>query len=1461
MAGFDEIKQAFGLDTARTEALNEEFVPDPNHDALTTQEQIATQQYQPNAQDLADIRRDKLSQILEQQKFAGQHRDYDIGSIKAKLQNKVQVSKQEALERLSIAKDNREKTAEQPVIPIMEFPPVKSIQRNNPFNVEKGDDWQGSVESDSDRFMAADTPLNGLRAGYINMLAKFKQGKTVRETIEALSPASDNNPTEKMIAEVVRMSGASEDSVIALDDHNTVKKIGQALLKFEAPGHTYSDELLDEAVNLAIQQKSTNVVGTGDIPQPNLDTFAEDFLGDIDTKTGTGLLAQDTRPIGKTTIQGMKLVPPTSDPNAIPPTAITPDVVNRLENNPTNVTSRDISPFITPDAPNKFNSVSEGIDNLQGNEELSRTLSTIPQNSELAQALESITAHSLHNDSPVIGQYGKYAFQHEDGSWTIRQENGETLTGLDEISAKSYNNYHQADLAGIAKGASTDEFNQAFNRVLGSFAAITEVGAAFVGNTTLTERVDAYNYPKTSPMLIGNESRNITPSEVTSFQNIQTKLRAGKDLTAAQETFIASDKYNTIAELDIKAADSRQDLAFHDEKAEIWKNRFPVNEKDLAGAMTVVQLLGANEGLTAALKQMILVDPGTFAKIGYDSVGYSMMLTAGGAVPRAAMFIALARSNAVHAIEEFRKTTGKEPTAKEVLRIEIAAGVEVGAELISAGVVVKTFGRLVPGGKFAHTNGVVQAVRKSTPDGILKLTIFNPLKGVVGSAASEGVSGGISSAAHAFGQGKELNITDIGIDAALEAIAMPSSVAGIIGVDIGVKATAVALDTILNPSFEQQSRESVAAHLQVVEDQLNSTVPVKVGQLAESKEKIEELTKLEAVLSVLDKDIDGNFNPENADTENEAFNKYYADFFEDGMVPAEAEAAARKRIRSEQAGFGARKAELVAELAAEASGDQVATYYANLEKQRDALNKTFEDGDFSKSGFRKKLKASEKPATAATAGTKIENTEFNAILTDVNTTGLEKAVGVMAELSQRVVSVSQKAKLLVENNKLIQKLIGKGAELVDKAVDTVSFFGSVGPTDADITQALANPDNTEVDNQVLKAQQRANEIARQIEEAGDAKTLEQVAADISDGSVDSRFTGIKSYQDEILSILNSDDIDKTIADSRIANLEERMGIFVKNLQLKSQEFKRAFAIVSDPKNKNKTVQVVSVSDKGRGKRAVRYEIIEGPVPKEQSQYTTIIHENSARLIDAVSREAAHAANVLIVTEKAKNTSFVQKAAQVRAEAAKTAEQLAVLQAIEGNIRTEQNLGNADEISSIKDPAAGAAQTQSKQPSDTKARKRLVDRITSLTKKLAELAPGSAVFNETLNDLEIMTDALTQLDKSATTASNPAPKKQAPSISNTDAGSKGNGTTGRTGPAPKVSPDKAKPKKDEDVDPEQDAVDRGEVSPLNEAEAEKQARLEKDELAIRPLPIDEILDSDVFSSTSVGVKQIFDIFDA
>jgi hypothetical protein len=135
---------------------------------------------------------------------------------------------------------------------------AKSIQRNNPFNVEKGEAWQGLVKSDSDRFFATDTPLNGLRAGYINFLAKLKRGLTLSQTIEKLSPASDKNPTSDMIEVVAGMSGigAGEKLEVSMKNFEAIKQLGLGLLRFEAPGHTYPDSMINEAVKLAIEQKT-----------------------------------------------------------------------------------------------------------------------------------------------------------------------------------------------------------------------------------------------------------------------------------------------------------------------------------------------------------------------------------------------------------------------------------------------------------------------------------------------------------------------------------------------------------------------------------------------------------------------------------------------------------------------------------------------------------------------------------------------------------------------------------------------------------------------------------------------------------------------------------------------------------------------------------------------------------------------------------------------------------------------------------------------------------------------------------------------------------------------------------------------------------------------------------------------------------------------------------------------------
>ena len=137
---------------------------------------------------------------------------------------------------------------------------TSSIMRNNPMNVEiSKNNWQGLVESDSSRFMATDTPLNGLRAGYINFLAKLSRGQTVAEMIETLSPKSDNNPTASMVKVVSAMADLSPDDTleVSMDNFEAIKQLGLGILRFEAPGHKYPDSLIDEATKLAIEQKSS----------------------------------------------------------------------------------------------------------------------------------------------------------------------------------------------------------------------------------------------------------------------------------------------------------------------------------------------------------------------------------------------------------------------------------------------------------------------------------------------------------------------------------------------------------------------------------------------------------------------------------------------------------------------------------------------------------------------------------------------------------------------------------------------------------------------------------------------------------------------------------------------------------------------------------------------------------------------------------------------------------------------------------------------------------------------------------------------------------------------------------------------------------------------------------------------------------------------------------------------------
>lgn len=128
------------------------------------------------------------------------------------------------------------------------------VQPNNPFNIEKGVGFDGEVDSADPRFASFDSTTSGLRGGILNFLTKFEKGLSISEVVEKISPKADNNPTDKMIAEVLRATGLKATDSISLDDSENIKNMAKSLLKWESPNKEFKE--LDEAVKLAIEEKN-----------------------------------------------------------------------------------------------------------------------------------------------------------------------------------------------------------------------------------------------------------------------------------------------------------------------------------------------------------------------------------------------------------------------------------------------------------------------------------------------------------------------------------------------------------------------------------------------------------------------------------------------------------------------------------------------------------------------------------------------------------------------------------------------------------------------------------------------------------------------------------------------------------------------------------------------------------------------------------------------------------------------------------------------------------------------------------------------------------------------------------------------------------------------------------------------------------------------------------------------------
>jgi len=149
---------------------------------------------------------------------------------------------------------SRTASAAQSIDPTQEdFEPpsgIRGLDNNNPFNLKfrTSIQWRGQLGTDG-TFVVFDTPLNGLRAGMINIHTKFTRDgvKTIRGLMNILSPASEN-PTENFIAFVAgRLSVSPEQQ---LEFGQVIIPLSQAIVTFETgvPNGGFPDSLYRQAL-------------------------------------------------------------------------------------------------------------------------------------------------------------------------------------------------------------------------------------------------------------------------------------------------------------------------------------------------------------------------------------------------------------------------------------------------------------------------------------------------------------------------------------------------------------------------------------------------------------------------------------------------------------------------------------------------------------------------------------------------------------------------------------------------------------------------------------------------------------------------------------------------------------------------------------------------------------------------------------------------------------------------------------------------------------------------------------------------------------------------------------------------------------------------------------------------------------------------------------------------------------
>ena len=489
-------------------------------------------------------------------------------------------------------------------------------------------------------------------------------------------------------------------------------------------------------------------------------------------------------------------------------------------------------------------------------------------------------------------------------------------------------------------------------------------------------------------------------------------------------------------------------------------------------------------------------------------------------------------------------------------------------------------------GRLGWFKQVARTVGETTPPSILSLAVFRPIAGLAG----EGLSGGITSATEQLAaDGKITDTGAIAFDTLAEMAGTPGGLAGVVAGNSVINAGKAAVEAITGPNAEERRVAAEDALVAGAQGLIDSTEPVTVAQTNDG-------TKMQARIAELDKLIG---------------------VLPDGEAPT----------------LVAEREQLIADLQVPLTDEQTIRYKDALGIKLEAVKEQI------------KLRRTPPPSTA---GTTIDDKEFKAAVSGIDLTSPATAINSLIELSKRNITADQHVVL-----KSTLATLEKAATGLIKAEDKViEFLGSDGDvrkfTDAEL-EAVTKRAKTPEDTQYIADVQESAALEEAIKDPTDprsAKDIQEVAGEVLDGEVSSRYTGLNTYRDEIKKIRDREiktEQDQAVADSEILTIEQDMQIHADNLAKKAEKFAQAFEIAN---RENKSVVVRGTQDesiKGSHARAITYRLdeeAEAPKAGEPRQaFTFTIGSFSSQLISTVKSEAAHGTKVLAAVQGYKNTSF------------------------------------------------------------------------------------------------------------------------------------------------------------------------------------------------------------------------------